>query len=119
MLNNEFYIFGGKFHQMIYNDFWVFNFDTMKWKEITLKGLLISRYGHISFPFDNKVVIYGGKSDQNVELNTNIRFINKEISQSMSIDGFFVDLDQDLFNNLGDVVHSCSYMEDSFLYILG
>lgn len=112
-------IFGGKDEKTIYGDLWSFNYSSRKWKEISIKGTSSPRYGHLSFPYDNKIGIYGGTSDSNVELNTFIRLINKDVNQMVLIDGFFVDLDQDLFNNLGDVSHSCSWLEDSFFYVLG
>ena len=69
-LKDYMYIFGGKdSNNKKLNDFWKFDFELLKWTELSIKGGPSHRSGHTSSVYGDFLMIYGGIYDVTKELN--------------------------------------------------
>ena len=64
------YVFGGKdLNNKKLNDFWKFDFELLKWTELSIRGGPSHRSGHSSSVYEDFLIIYGGIYDVTRELN--------------------------------------------------
>ena len=60
--NNEIIISGGICSNMKSLAIWSLNLEKLEWKKLQTNGLISNRYGHTGIVFQNKLILFGGKT---------------------------------------------------------
>ena len=60
--NNEIIISGGISSNMKSLSIWSLNLEKLEWKKLQTNGLLANRYGHTGIVYQNKLILFGGKT---------------------------------------------------------
>ena len=60
--NNEIIISGGISSNMKSLSIWSLNLEKLEWKKLQTNGQLANRYGHTGIVFQNKLILFGGKT---------------------------------------------------------
>ena len=60
--NNEIVISGGICSNMKSLAIWSLNLEKLEWKKLQTNGLISNRYGHTGIVFQNKLILFGGKT---------------------------------------------------------
>lgn len=68
-LRSKFYVFGGSQDNIIFNEMWGFDLDTLEWNQVPVDEGLSAREGHTAIALSDRLMyIYGGWHSINQEL---------------------------------------------------